>query len=298
MPKPDFQIWTSVCASYASSVPDTTKLPAQQTASMRLKFFRWPTPLMIDAPYPLILKRPTERVRCRLLWINGNSRMPLKDQINFLYRWPVIKSLQQRIRRILSSDSGQRKLKMPVLETERLVLRPLDQHDLGDILAWEETTWAQNPGVAAQQFLDYCFREYIERGIGPWGIQLKETGAIVGNCGFPHILLEKHCGEVNCYIASRLRGQGLACEALQALFLWGFRDIGLTRIQARCEQDNLASQRLAEKAGMRFEGWIESAPSSKDSSPKQKFFAILQRDFHIGNDSAAGRAIDIKSSHK
>ncbi len=187
---------------------------------------------------------------------------------------------------------------MPVLETERLVLRPLDQNDLQDILAWEEETWAQNPGVAAQEFLDYCFREYGERGIGPWGIQLKETGSIVGNCGYPHILLEKLCGEVNCYIDSRLRGQGLACEALQALFLWGFRDIGLTRIQARCEQDNLASQRLAEKAGMRFEGWIESAPSSKDSSPKQKFFAILQRDFHIGNDSAAGRAIDIKSSHK
>src|ERR1700685_232463 len=164
--------------------------------------------------------------------------MPLRDQINLLFHFQGMKTLRQRIRRILSSDSEQRTLKMPALETERLILRPLDRHDLRDILAWEEATWAQGPDVAAQEFLDYCFREYRERGIGPWGIQLKETGSIVGNCGFPHIILKKLCGEVNCYIASRLRGQGLACEALQALFQWGFRDIGLTRIQARCELDN------------------------------------------------------------
>ena len=187
--------------------------------------------------------------------------MALKDQIRFIFRWPVIKALPNRIRRILSADSRLRTLKMPVLETERLVLRQLDRGDLRDIMAWEEVTSALDAEVAAQEFLNYCFREYRERGIGPWGIQLKQTRAIVGNCGFPHITLKKLCGEVNCYIASRHRGQGLAREALQALFLWGFRDIGLTRIQARCEPDNLSSQRLAQKAGMRFEGWIESAPS-------------------------------------
>ena len=210
--------------------------------------------------------------------------MALKDQISLFFRWPVIKTLPNRIRRILSADSGQRKLQMPVLETERLVLRQLHQDDLRDIIAWDEVTWAQNSDGAAQEFLDYCFREYRDRGIGPWGIQLKETGAIVGNCGFPHIIFKKLCGEVNCYIASRHRGQGLAREALQALFLWGFRDIGLTRIQARCEPDNLSSQRLAQKAGMRFEGWIESAPSSKDPSPKQKHYAILAKDFTLGHN--------------
>jgi ribosomal-protein-alanine N-acetyltransferase len=216
--------------------------------------------------------------------------MALKDQIRLFFRWPVIKALPNRIRRILSVDSGLRTLKMPVLETERLVLRKLVQEDLRDINAWEEVTWAQNTGAAAQVFLDYCFREYRERGIGPWGIQLKETGAIVGNCGFPHIIFKKFSGEVNCYIASRHRGQGLACEALRALFLWGFREIGLTRIQARCEPDNLSSQRLAQKAGMKFEGWIETAPISKDPIPKQKFYAILAKDFNSAHQDMDKRA--------
>jgi len=219
--------------------------------------------------------------------------MALKDQISLFFRWPVIKTLPNRIRRILSADSGQRKLQMPVLETERLVLRQLDQDDLRDIIAWGEVTMARNTDVAAQEFLDYCFREYRERGVGPWGIQWKETGAIVGNCGFPHIIFKNLCGEVNCYVASLHRGQGLALEALQALFLWGFRDIGLTRIQARCEPDNLSSQRLAQKAGMRYEGWIESAPFSKDPSPKQKLYAILGHDFTIVNTNIDSHAINI-----
>jgi ribosomal-protein-alanine N-acetyltransferase len=212
--------------------------------------------------------------------------MALKDQISLLFRWPVMKSLRNRIRRILPTDLGQRKLQMPVLETERLVLRQLDQDDLRDITAWEEVTSAQNNDVASQEFLDYCFREYRERGIGPWGIQLKETGAIVGNCGFPDIIFKKLCGEVNYYIASRHRGKGLAPEALQALLLWGFREIGLTRIQARCEPDNLSSERVMQKAGMKFEGWIEQAPSLKDSSPKQKLYAIQGNDFNKVNNGS------------
>jgi ribosomal-protein-alanine N-acetyltransferase len=219
--------------------------------------------------------------------------MALKDQIRLFFRWPVIKTLPNRIRRILSVGSGQRKLRMPVLETERLVLRQLDQDDLRDILAWEEDTSAQTNDVAAQKFLDYCFREYRERGTGPWGIQLKETGAIVGNCGFPDIVLKKLCGEVNYYIASRHRGKGLAPEALQALLLWGFRQIGLTRIQARCEPDNSSSERVMQKAGMKFEGWIENVPSLKDSGPKQKLYAIQGNDFNKANNGSDDRAMNM-----
>ena len=217
--------------------------------------------------------------------------MALKDSISIFFRWPGVRDFRSGIRRFFSADSGQRKLKMPVLETERLVLRPLDQRDLSDIAAWEEDLGSQNNDAAAQEFLDYCFREYRERGFGPWGIQLKETGAIVGNCGFPDIMFKKLCGEVNYYVAPGQRGKGLAPEALKALMIFGFREIGLTRIQARCEADNLSSERVMQKTGMRFEGMIESAPSTKDPSPKQKLYAIQMHDFHEGENGVGERAM-------
>jgi [ribosomal protein S5]-alanine N-acetyltransferase len=218
--------------------------------------------------------------------------MALKDSISLFFRWPVVKAFLNGICRYFPADSEQRKLKMPVLETERLVLRPLDQGDLSDIVAWEEIAIAQNNGAAAQEFLDYCFREYRDRGIGPWGIRLKETGTIVGNCGFPDIIFKKLCGEVNYYVAPVHRGKGLAPEALNALLRFGFRDIGLTRIQARCETDNLSSERVMQKAGMKFEGWIECAPFAKDPSPKQKLYAIQKHDFNKGKNGIGGRGIN------
>ena len=219
--------------------------------------------------------------------------MALKDSISIFFRWPGVRALRSGIRRFLPADSGQRKLKMPVLETERLVLRPLDQQDLSDIAAWEGIAGSQNNDAAAQEFLDYCFREYRERGFGPWGIQLKETGAIVGNCGFPDIMFKKLCGEVNYYVAPGHRGKGLAPEALKALMIFGFRNIGLTRIQARCEADNLSSERVMQKTGMRFERWIESAPLTKDPGPKQKFYAIQERDFNKGENGIGGSAMKV-----
>jgi [ribosomal protein S5]-alanine N-acetyltransferase len=207
--------------------------------------------------------------------------MAPKDSMSLFSRLPALKALRHRIRRIISADPIYRKLKMQVLETERLVLRKLSQEDLKDIVVWEELPSAQQAEIQAQEFLDYCFREYREWGFGPWGIQWKETGAIVGNCGFPHIIFKELCGEVNYYIAPSHRGRGLAPEALQALLQFGFREIGLTRIQARCEPDNLNSERVMQKAGMKFEGFIEHAANSKDSSPKQKLYAILVRDFDL-----------------
>ena len=127
--------------------------------------------------------------------------MPLEDRTRFFSRRPVTRALRSYIRSVMRMASGERRLRMTVLETDRLVLRKLDQKDLRDIIAWADYSTGQNAEVPAQEFLDYCFREYRERGIGPWGIQWKQTKAVIGKCGFPHITFKNLCGEVNYYVA-------------------------------------------------------------------------------------------------
>jgi ribosomal-protein-alanine N-acetyltransferase len=182
---------------------------------------------------------------------------------------------------------------MPVLETERLVLRKFEQDDFKDVGAWGEFTSAQEAEVEARKFLDFCFGEYRAGGAGPWAMQLKETGAIVGNCGFPHIIFPEHCGEVNYYVGFRHRGQGLAAEAVKGLLEFGFREIGLTRIQARCEPENFGSEQVMLKAGMKFEGFIEHAPFSNGPVPKQKLYAILLKDFVLAANGTQDCAADV-----
>jgi ribosomal-protein-alanine N-acetyltransferase len=166
-------------------------------------------------------------------------------------------------------------LKMSDLETERLRLREFRQSDLADVASWEGTPHAE-------KFLEFCFQSYRQWGMGPWAMLLKETGAIAGNCGFCRISYDRgegkmeYCGEVNYYVAPHYRGQGLATEALKAVLKFGFGDIRLTRIQARCAPGNLSSERVIQKAGLKFDRMIAGA---ENNSPEDKLYAISREDF-------------------
>lgn len=168
---------------------------------------------------------------------------------------------------------------MRVLETERLLLRQFDQGDLKDLLTWGGHPGAEYGEGQAQQFLNFCFREYFVWGMGPWGMLLKKTGGIVGNCGFCHINFNNRSGEVNYYVAPQHRGNGLASEALGAVLEFGFEDIGLDRILARCAPDNTSSERVMQKAGMTFERMISSSGAWKDGSCRDKLYAVIRSHF-------------------
>ena len=165
--------------------------------------------------------------------------------------------------------------KMSELETDRLRLREFRQTDLAGVASWEGTPHAE-------KFLEFCFRSYREWGLGPWAVLLKERDLIAGNCGFCRLSYDRstgvleYCGEVNYYVAPQHRGAGLASEALKAVLKFGFVDLRLTRIQGRCAPENLSSERVLQKAGLRFDRMI-SAP--EEGSPEQKLYAISREAF-------------------
>ena len=165
-------------------------------------------------------------------------------------------------------------LKMIELETERLWLQKFQESDLADVARWSE---AQR----AEEFLEFCFCSYREWGMGPWAMVLKETGVVVGNCSFCRIGYERdlgtleYCGEINYFVARPYRGGGLALEALLAMLGFGFDDIKLTRIQGRCSPQNIGSERVLQKAGMKFDRMIAGV----EGSPQDKLYAISREAF-------------------
>ena len=168
---------------------------------------------------------------------------------------------------------------MRVLETQRLLLREFHQDDLKDLVTWEGPSGEGYGKAQAQRFLNFCFAEYFKFGVGRWGMLLRTTGEIVGNCGFCHINFSQKTGEVAYYVDPKHRGRGLAAEALGALIEFGFGDMGLARIEARCDPDNKSSERVMQKAGMTFERMIFSCGASKDGSRRDKLYAVIRSNF-------------------
>jgi ribosomal-protein-alanine N-acetyltransferase len=189
--------------------------------------------------------------------------------------------LRRTVRRAISADRDQPTWQMRTLETERLVLREFHSKDLRDVAGWGEVSGTSSAELAAQEFLDFCFREYRERGLGPWGMILKKTGRIIGNCGFPHLDRKRNSAEVNYYVAPQHRGAGLASEALKALMQFGFADMGWTQIQARCTADNVASERVMQKAGMKLRGTVPSGPSTQEEGREERLYVALPADFKL-----------------
>jgi ribosomal-protein-alanine N-acetyltransferase len=147
-----------------------------------------------------------------------------------------------------------------VLETRRLILRRFileDVEDLARIYA--------DPDV--MRFLDgprtlQQTREWVEGNI-LWydrlehdmlAAVLKESGRLIGRCG---LLKQGVDGvqeiEVAYMIDKPYWGRGLGTEAAQALKEFGRRQFGYTRFISLIDPENFASQRVAEKNGMRYE---------------------------------------------
>ena len=66
-------------------------------------------------------------------------------------------------------------------------------------------------------------------------------------------------GEIAYVVAPAARGRGFASAAVRALSAWAFSELKLERLQLSIRPDNVASRRVAEKAGYAYEGTLRSS---------------------------------------
>lgn len=160
---------------------------------------------------------------------------------------------------------------MIILETPRLVLRHLELGDLDDLYALYRDPQMRRyipEGVltreATREELEWFLHGHPRRPeLGLWATVLRESGRFVGRCGLlPWEIDGRAEVEVAYMIAKDLWGQGMATEAARAIARHGFEDLGLSRLICLIDGQNLASVRVAEKIGMRFEreGEDEAGP--------------------------------------
>jgi ribosomal-protein-alanine N-acetyltransferase len=101
---------------------------------------------------------------------------------------------------------------------------------------------------------------YAIHGFGLWAAERLGAGEVTGICG---LLKRAHLEvpDIGFALLERHRGQGLASEALAATLVLAHDRFGLRQVAAVTDLDNVASQRVLEGAGFRFEQvvrWAES----------------------------------------
>ena len=103
----------------------------------------------------------------------------------------------------------------------------------------------------------------------------RTSDAIVGSIGLFHADWEVRSAEIGYGVRSDERGKGYATEALDAVARWALAEGGIQRAWLTANTDNLASVRVAEKAGFRREGTLRRAGLEDDGLHDLAVFSLL-----------------------
>jgi len=152
---------------------------------------------------------------------------------------------------------------VPVLETERLILRGHQLDDLEHSLAlWTDFSVTQFIGGKPSTREEVWARllRYVGHwslmGFGYWVVTEKATHTFVGEVGFGEFQREiepslKGIPEIGWVLAPHGHGKGYATEAARAAVAWGEKHFGPVRTACIIAPENGPSIRVAEKCGYR-----------------------------------------------
>jgi ribosomal-protein-alanine N-acetyltransferase len=127
-----------------------------------------------------------------------------------------------------------------------------------------------------------------------WVIVPKETGCVVGLIGFVQLSRAHSAGWLTYELARELWGKGITTEAVRAVLSHGFGTMGLNRIGAGCWDGNLASRRVMEKAGMRYEGTSRQIKFAKGAYRDLRYYSVLASEWKAkpGVPTGGGRTAE------
>lgn len=157
-----------------------------------------------------------------------------------------------------------------ILETDRLIIRPLELSDAEAMFAMDS-----NPNVHTYlwkipvqtiedsiKIIEYIREQYVKNNIGRFATVLKETDEFIGWTGIKYIDDHVENGNTNFFdygyrLDEKFWGKGYATEASFAWLDYGFNKMNIKIMNAYAHRDNGASNHILGKIGMEL---IEDYP--------------------------------------
>lgn len=146
------------------------------------------------------------------------------------------------------------------IETRRLLLRHFTLNDGDELyhiyshLDLFQYMSIEKPLLRDQtRLLIYEFIEsWQQHKFGVWAVIDKKHKKLIGHCGFKFLENTREI-QMGYLLLKSYWGRGLGTEAAEAALKYGFEVAELKRIVAIAKPENVASRRVMEKVGMKYE---------------------------------------------
>jgi RimJ/RimL family protein N-acetyltransferase len=172
----------------------------------------------------------------------------------------------------------------PQLSDGVVALRPWCRED-----APVKASWGRDPAIVRWTELP---ANTTEEAVLKWATQAEKArqagravalaiidataGTVLGSCDIRRPDPEDAAlGEVGFLLAEEARGHGVATRAVGLLVDWGFRELGMARVQGLVHPDNPRSARVLERLEFRREGLLRNYRDGKAGREDRILFAVL-----------------------
>ena len=171
---------------------------------------------------------------------------------------------------------------MVTLSSERIVLREFTRDDFDGVHKYASDpevvrymTWGPNTRSETRRFLERNIQSQVVKPRTSYELAIELDGVLIGGCGLTiHSLSDKRA-EIGYCIRREDWGKGVGTEVAAELIRFGFAEMKMHRIEAKCDQENIASYKIMEKNGMQREGVLREEKKIRGEWRDSYIYSIL-----------------------
>ena len=173
------------------------------------------------------------------------------------------------------------------IETERLLLRPLELSDAPDVklLAGDRIVASTTRDIPhpyeegmAETWINSCQEKIAAGELANFAITLGSNGSFLGVIGL-HLASDGREAELSYWVGKLFWNRGYATEAAKAMVGHGFTHLGLDRVYAAHFTRNPSSGRVMRKAGMLYEGFLKGHTEKWGTFEDLELYGVTKEQF-------------------
>ena len=174
------------------------------------------------------------------------------------------------------------------ITTNRLILRRFTMKDVdtmyrnwaSDDEVTKYLTWPTHTDAnVTRTVLEEWVPKYSEPDYYNWGIELQETGELIGNIEASRSDEEKASVFLGWCMGTRWWGQGVMPEAARAVLQYLLMEVGYNRVAAKHDSENLKSGRVLQKIGMTREGTYRASGKNNRGIVDEVHYYMLKDEY-------------------
>lgn len=177
---------------------------------------------------------------------------------------------------------------MVTLSTARLVLREFARDDFDGVHRYASDpevvrymTWGPNTRAETRRFIERNIQAQVVQPRTGYDLAITLNDELIGGCGLTiHSLSDKRA-EIGYCIRRDCWGKGVGTEVAAELIRFGFTEMKMHRIEAKCDPENIASFKIMEKNGMQREGILREEKKIRGEWRDSYIYSILVDEWSV-----------------